>query len=430
MFLTLVFRFWHAFSGVVTLFLLVRRLDPEVLGYYYSFLAISAIFSVLDFGSLTVFKIWIAEKVKLRLYKKKFIKIAYDTETSEILSNLTSTLLITGTSLLFIIIVVVSFLSSFLELTADSSLILIILMSASFFNFVLTPYFTLLEGAGLVSLSSLIRLVSSLFGSLLVWVFIIYSPGLYIVFIQQTTLLIVTIIFFFFIFDKGEQISVISFSGMKSWLCRFFKYQMGLGLIDLGNYLRVQFMIPIVLLLDGPDFAGVLGVSFTALNMVSIISQVPFFSEFKLISDHVNNKNENSRIRLFLKSYVKVFFIYAFFLLIINLILYGNLASIIGFLENLRARFPSLIQFNILAIAYAFNIMTGGLVVFCRMIRFNFNSFYIFLLSIINMIISSVSILYFGILGFAVSFCIVNFVTILFVLPYPYLNNNYVNSRV
>ena len=198
--LMLVQRAWQGLSGLITLILITMNLSPTYQGWYYTFASLAALFYVFDFGlSNAIIHTSSHFFSDLKWGKDGRIKGKNSLIFLSFLSQSVKKYL--SLSLLFCFFVlplgiIFFYYSNSAHLIKINNWIApwISLVIFTSFNASLTPYLSVIEGSGKLKEILLIRLYSSIAGSIAIWYLIINNGNLW----SLTALPVTTLLFSFF----------------------------------------------------------------------------------------------------------------------------------------------------------------------------------------------------------------------------------------
>lgn len=292
-------RLWQGLSGLVTTFILISYLSKDYQGWYYTFISISAVYSLFDLGLSSVlsqnsshFFAKLSWHFKGRVSGRdsnkflQFVSIAIDQYKK----------------LSFVFFVLIAPLGIILFLNNPKSFWplnewlspWIFLIFVTSLNLLLIPYFSILEGSGKIREISKLRLIYNVIGSFGVWFFLILYPSLWIVTIPPLVALILSIQWlyknkFYFLLNSFKK-NHASFS----WNKEIWPLQWRVGIVSLSAYLSSQIFTPILFYINGPVVAGQMGLSLAIANMLGIISQslivyrIPEMTKIASLSNHAD----------------------------------------------------------------------------------------------------------------------------------------------
>lgn len=309
-------RLWQGLSGLVTTFILISYLSSDYQGWYYTFISISAIYSLFDLGLSSVLSqnsshffaklSWLGQgKISGRDSNKflQFVSVAIDKYKK----------------ISFIFFILVAPLGALLFLSNPKSFWplnewlppWIFLIFVTSLNLLLIPYLSILEGSGKIREVSKLRLIYSIIGSFGVWGFLILNSSLWAVTISPSVALILSAQWlyknkFYFVLNSFKKNHT-----FFSWNKEIWPLQWRVGIVSLSAYLSSQIFTPILFYTNGSVVAGQMGLSLAIANMLGIISQsfifyrMPEMTKIASLSNHADF--ERSFRRNFLMSVLLYF---------------------------------------------------------------------------------------------------------------------------
>ncbi len=271
-------RSWQGLSGLITLILITKNLSPTYQGWYYTFASLAALFFVFDFGlsnviihtsshffsdlkwgkngkiigkNSLVFFSFLSQSVSKYIYLSMFfcflmlpIGIAffwYSNNTHYIKIN--------------------NWIIPWISLIILTSL-----------NAALSAYFAVIEGSGKLKEILLIRLYTSVIGSIITWYLLINNRNLW----SLSALPAATLTFSFFWLLRNKKLLIANKNnnkGLFNWEAEISIFRKQTGITSLSAYFYSQIFIPILFLVEGPQMAGQMGVSLTIAGMLGVLSQ-------------------------------------------------------------------------------------------------------------------------------------------------------------
>jgi O-antigen/teichoic acid export membrane protein len=276
--LMLVQRSWQGLSGLITLILITTNLSPTYQGWYYTFASLAALFYVFDFGlSNAIIHTSSHFFSDLKWGKDGRIKGKNSLIFLSFLSQSVKKYL--SLSLLFCFFVlplgiIFFYYSNSTHLIKINNWIApwISLVIFTSFNASLTPYLSVIEGSGKLKEILLIRLYSSIAGSIAIWYLIINNGNLW----SLTALPVTTLLFSFFWLLRNKKQLIIKKRekhNLYNWKYEISSFRTQIGITSLSAYIYSQIFIPILFFIEGPKIAGQMGVSLTIAGMLGVLSQ-------------------------------------------------------------------------------------------------------------------------------------------------------------
>lgn len=298
---TLAGRGWGLFSGVVTLFLVVRFLSPDEQGYYYTFASLLAMQILFELGmSFVVMQFASHEMAHLSWSNDGTIE--GDARAKSRLSSLL--LLVTkwyGAIGVLIVVAILPggwwFFSVNQAQTAvawKSAWVWLVLMAA--LNIFFMPILALLEGCGRVTEVARVRMYQNIIGSLAAWTLLMSGGGLLAIPAMSTGLAITVIAWLWhrernFLFDLRARVG--DTGGIK-WKSEIWPMQWKIALSWLSGYFIFQLFTPVLFAYRGAVEAGQMGLSFSIASALMSVAmawmgtKAPRFGTLIAMKDYVS----------------------------------------------------------------------------------------------------------------------------------------------
>ncbi|QMJ04079.1 MULTISPECIES: oligosaccharide flippase family protein [Citrobacter] len=297
---TLLYRLWTIMAGGVLLIIVPLYMSENQQGYYFTFASIIGLQVFFELGFNYVISQMIShEMAHLNIENKRVIK------GREVNLNRLHSLLIMlkkwyiCIAVMFFVIVLPIGIYFFCEnphLSMNEWLpawTLIVIFTAM--NLFISPFLSVLEGMGFVGDVALIRLVQSVIGYSLFFVFLILGYSLISVPFISGSAVIISAFYVFFVFRKLLFINaVIKQENKISWKKEIFPFQWRIALSWLSGYFIFQLFTPILFIHQGAVEAGKLGLTlqiFTTLLTLSMSwmnAKGPIMGRLIAINDRVS----------------------------------------------------------------------------------------------------------------------------------------------
>lgn len=279
-FFTVLARFWAAFAGLFTVFLIARFLTPGEQGYYYTFFSVVALQVVFELGfSFVVLQLAAHERAALSFYPHGRIEgdpIAHSRLASVLKKSIgwysvaailmTAALLPAGYGFFGL---------HHLNSTANWKAPWIALVISSMLAFQLDPIFSFLEGCGFIVQVARRRAAQSVAGSLLAWMAIITHHGL---FAPAMMILGSVLIGFAFLLTPTLRPLLVglirhpSFAHQIGWRSEIWPFQWKIAVSWLCGYAIYQLFNPVLFAYQGPVAAGRMGMSLSVANGLGTVA--------------------------------------------------------------------------------------------------------------------------------------------------------------
>jgi O-antigen/teichoic acid export membrane protein len=361
-------RLWQGLSGLVTTFILILYLSKDYQGWYYTFISISAIYSLFDLGLSSVLS---------QNSSHFFTKVSWlprgniSGKDSNKFLQFVSFAIAKYKKLAFIFFILITPLGAFLFFNNPKSYWplyewlypWIFLVFVTSLNLFLIPYLSILEGSGKIKEISKLRFLYSAIGSIITWLFLILYPSLWAVTISPLAALILSARWlfkhkFYFILNSFKKNHV-----FYNWDKEIWPFQWRVGIVSLSAYLSSQIFTPLLFYISGPVVAGQMGLSLAIANMLGIISQSFIVYRMPEMTKIVSVLNYAYFEKLFMQSFFKSLLMYLFGSFFI-IFLYMNYLPV-----NYRDRFLEADLFSCVLLIVFFNHISLAISMYLRCFR-------------------------------------------------------------
>jgi O-antigen/teichoic acid export membrane protein len=265
---TLTGRVWNLLSGFITVALVIRYLNPDEQGYYYTFASLLAMQILFELGmSVVVMQFASHEMAHLSWSETETI------EGDEIAKSRLRSLLVIiiqwygSVSALILVVILpigwVFFSNSHLQTQVDWQFPWLWLVIAASTNMFFMPFLALLEGCGCVGEIALLRVKQNIVGSLFAWSILLSGGGLLAVPAMNIGFALTVISWLWFSKRKFIADLLVKkpiFSPIN-WKIEIWPFQWKIGLSWLSGYFIFQLFTPILFTYHGPIEAGQMGIS-------------------------------------------------------------------------------------------------------------------------------------------------------------------------
>ncbi|MEN3068230.1 hypothetical protein [Uliginosibacterium sediminicola] len=272
--LVLAQRGWQAASGVLTIVLIAHCMSPQLQGWYYSFLSVAALYTLVDLG-LSVVLVqhvahrfvglhWGAQGEPVGPDAQRFMQLMrWALRRYVFLAVLFAMLLIPGGALFFSQRDDgFSWLAAWLALALSTSL-----------NIVTLPCLAIIEGSGAVREAYAIRFAQGVLGAAACWVVMLAGGQLWAAVMPAAAgLCVVSIV----VWRRRPAMLRIVLSGATDAAAlaeEIWPLQWRVGLTWLSGYLLTQIYTPILFHFQGAVVAGQMGLSLTIANTLGLLAQ-------------------------------------------------------------------------------------------------------------------------------------------------------------
>jgi hypothetical protein len=277
---TVLARFWGAFSGLVTLFLITRFLSPNQQGYYYTFYSIVALQIVFELGfSFVVLQLAAHERAYLTFLPDGVIEgdaVAHS-RLASVLHKAVYWYM--GAGVLMAVALIPAGLWFFSSHPTHGAAVAwklpwILLVLAAMLAFQIDPVFSFLEGCGFVAQVAQRRFTQALLGSALAWSAMVLHKGLF-----APALLIFGQVFVGFAFLVSNRHRMLLGKLLRypvaehfvGWRKEIWPFQWKIAVSWLCGYFIYQLFSPVLFAFQGAEAAGRMGMS---LNVAAGIGSV------------------------------------------------------------------------------------------------------------------------------------------------------------
>lgn len=275
-------RSWVALSGLVTTVLVTLCLTAELQGWYYAFVGLVMLYSLFDLGLAQVL---ISISSKLQHPK---VMVTSDLVTDQFKSLLHQAARRYGwLASIFLLIMIPTGILFFWSGTRDNPIPYalwlwqwIVLVAVTSASMLLTPYLSMIEGAGNVAEVALLRLTQGLIGSMACWAMLWFGFGLWALVMVPLVGVLITVMWLKLRFallltvalDVTNEMARSATKRSLSWAKEVWPLQWRFGVGWFTSYMLTQIYTPILFYLSGSIVAGQMGVSFAIANMLAVIS--------------------------------------------------------------------------------------------------------------------------------------------------------------
>jgi len=277
---TVMARFWGAFSGLVTLFLITRFLSASEQGYYYTFYSIVALQIVFELGfSFVILQLAAHERARLTFLPNGEIEgdpVAHS-RLASVLHKAVYWYM--GAGILMAAALIPAGIWFFTSHPTHGSAVAwttpwISLVLAAMLAFQIDPVFSFLEGCGFVAQVAQRRFTQSLLGSLLAWSAMILHRGLYAPALLIMGQVVVGIAFLLSNRHRrllGNLLRYPVREHFVGWQKEIWPFQWKIAISWMCGYFIYQLFSPVLFAFQGAEAAGRMGMS---LNVATGVGSV------------------------------------------------------------------------------------------------------------------------------------------------------------
>ena len=278
-FSTLLNRGWGLLNGVVTISLVVTYLSPEIQGYYYTFLSLLMMQTLLEFGFGVVLVQFVSHECA-HLSIDGSGSLSGELPAKQRLRSLISLALKWYLVLSAIFFLGLGFFGQWFLKPSQASIDIYkpwwLLCVGVGFSVLAIPLRCLLEGSNQVHKSQRIALTAGIAAGVAGWVAILLGANLYALVVVSLVTAAVNLCLMTsqcrpFLYLFRWDVSGAACGGI-SWRHEFWPQQWRIGLSWLSGYFMYQSFVPIAFRLQGPVIAGELGVTLQIYNAINLMA--------------------------------------------------------------------------------------------------------------------------------------------------------------
>ena len=271
-------RLWQALSGLVTILLLTHFLTPIQQGWYYSFLSLSALYTLFDLGLSVVLVQFSAHLfINMKWLNRGRIVGEFRDQFLSLIGQ--SLRLYSLLGLVFCFLMIPAGIFFFGGKDSESIVIndwrlpWVCLVIATAANLLTLPFLALVEGSGRVAEIYGVRLLQGVLGSLACWIALSLGGGLWATSMLPIVGFLVAMLWL--TFHKPDLLKNFwRISGRRfHWSNDIWPLQWRMGLSWLSGYFLTQIYTPILFYFHGATVAGQMGLSLTLANMLGLLAQ-------------------------------------------------------------------------------------------------------------------------------------------------------------
>lgn len=287
-------RLWQSISGVITIFFLVHYLSLELQGWYYSFLSLAAFFTLFDLG-LSVVLVQMAAHFSIKYaYSKLDINTSNSSLFNELIRNSAKIYLILSVSFSFIMIPMGLIFFNGRSLEAPEIEWIgpwIALVLSTSLNILILPFFSILEGTGLIREVFSIRFLQNFLGSMLCWFLLMLGAGLWSASVLRLIPAIVGLAWLSNHYGAFIRECFKEATNNLQWKKDIWPLQWRVGLSWISGYLLTQIYTPILFYMHGAKVAGQMGLTLAIVSTLGLITQSWLTQKIPLMSHAAGKKD-------------------------------------------------------------------------------------------------------------------------------------------
>lgn len=370
-FYTISSRLIQGAGGFITLFFILKELNVNEQGYYFTFGSILAIRLFFELGINNIIIQFVAyEKASLDLNNNSF-KILNDYSASR-LSSISSLILNWYPRLALILFLSLYFFGYYFFSGENDQVVWylpwIILCFSTTLNFILAPFYAFFEGLGYIEKISLYRLIQTFFSMTFTWIFLIIDFKLF----SSPLAALIGVLIAIFLFQKMFlnlfiNIRKIKVSNEVSYINEVFPLQWKLAVSWISGYFIFQLFNPLVFKFIGADQAAKMGTSLAVLSSILFIGVSWIQTKTPQISELISKKKYFELDLMFNKALIQSMFVSFTILTLFNITVFTINYFNISFLGvELSNKFLDSKYLILISFAFLFNNFLGCIAIYLR----------------------------------------------------------------
>jgi hypothetical protein len=270
-------KIWQIISGPVTLILIANYFSPQVQGFYYTFASIIALQTFVELG-LSIVILNVASHEWIKLSMGSYGSISGDAGSLSRLASLGRFVALWYGAAALIFIVCVGFAGyAFMEYSGSGGVNWewpwIMLVCISGLQLLISPYNSLLEGCGQISVISKARLIQGIGSSLACWTVFIAGGELWVPVTSALIILVLNVALFLYRYPLFFRQLFSNLSGDTiDWRIEIFPMQWRLAAQGMVNYFLFAVFTPVIFHYHGAEAAGRMGMTMQILAIIQSVS--------------------------------------------------------------------------------------------------------------------------------------------------------------
>lgn len=309
-FYTLLGRIVQIVTAVFTIFFITKYLSPEEQGYYYTFgsiVALQVFFELGLSGIITQFVAHEASHLRWNSNSSFIGESSFRSRLSSLLHFCIKWYLIFA--ILIIIVLFVTGIFFFSRYNSDDGTIVwkmpwVLLVIGTALNFLIAPISSFIEGLGKVKEIAQIRLVQQLFNPIIIWGGLVLGSRL---FVSGAYSVVSVLVFILIIFKSSSWKMLVSIYkepvhetiGYKE---EIFPLQWRIAVSWISGYFIFQLFNPVLFATEGSVVAGQMGMTMSALNALTALTQSWISTKVPIMSGQIAMKDYTALDKLFSKT--------------------------------------------------------------------------------------------------------------------------------
>lgn len=309
-------RVWQGLAGVLTVLVIGLTLSEEQQGWYYTFLSLSALYSLFEMG-LTTALIQVTAHMFVKMHWLPQGRVAG--ENSELfksffIKSIKIYLLLALVFLLISLIVgfyIFSYKSSLTLKTSAWILPWLFLVMITALNMVTLPFLAVVEGGGGIAEVYKVKLLQGVLGAIATWV--VLSIGGWLWATMMLPLFGILTSIYWLVKKRIFLLKVINLNrrgAFFNWSNEIFPFQWRVGLNWISVFVMSQLATPILFYYQTPVIAGQIGLSLTIAHMLGIVAQSWIARRLPALSQAVARREWEILDLLFIKDFKNSLFVF------------------------------------------------------------------------------------------------------------------------
>lgn len=334
--LMLIHKLWTSLAGLIIIAVLPLYLSVNELGYFYLFQSTLAVQALVELGITSITQTYISQNF-INVNKEK---LKENKEFEYLLKQIVSYYSV-ATILFFIFANLIFFYSANNILMSEKILYAWMLYSIfSSANLYLSYQFAILDGLNKISISSLIRITSSLSGIVVLIIVLNFDLSILSASAYQSALFIISIIG---LKISGYQLNKICFGKIYivTLMKKIYAFQKQLVFVWISGFLTFSLFVPLTMKYFGPQNAGKLGLTMAIMGGLMALSNTFVQVKMPTITHKLfNDENKKDALDLFKESLRNAIIFIMSATVILNIIIYYlNSSNIINiYMEKLLSK--------------------------------------------------------------------------------------------
>ncbi|AXI04265.1 lipopolysaccharide biosynthesis protein [Aquirhabdus parva] len=302
----------------------------------------------------------------------------------------------------------------------------IVLVVITALNLYLSPFLSLLEGAGKVASVARMRLLQALTGAFLGWSAMITGLGLWAAPAITFGTFLVSLIWLIMHFRQVLRTAIYTvidrLDHQISWSREIFPMQWRIALSWMSGYLIYQLFNPIVFYQLGAKMAGKMGLSMAMVSALGTLAASWYATRIPAVANLIATQQVNAAVHLFKRTTV----ITTLFLIMMALIVFGFYKGLVSIYPTIADKFLSMDALCILMVAITANHIISCQAAFARTFKEEPYLYYSLVMAVLTLFIVFFGVHLLGIVGMLGLYLVL---MVLVALPFSTLTLRYFMSQ-